>query len=345
MKFENLYAKDRHLLHEVIPLDTPYSVNIEPSSYCNIRCVYCIHSLTTDELISHGFDGNYSGGNMTKDTFDLLVEQLSEFPKRIKSITFGGVGEPLMNKRLPEMIAHLKARNITDRINLITNGLLLSEPTSLALIEAGLDSMKISLQGINAQSYLDTCGYEVDFHSFVQNIGYLYQNRKQCVIGIKVPDISLYRGKKKTEYSLEEKRYKDLFSDKCDKLGIEYIVPCFSAIDFSKLRGISGHKSRYNIEEKEVQVCSQPFYRINIMQNGCVTLCTMLGLHHAGMNIHNITLKEIWNGEIRRRLLIKNLQGCQDAEMGKCRGCNVRFDFAYSEDSLDLYKDEILKRI
>lgn len=343
--FEDLYSHDRHFLHEVVPLDTPYSVNIEPASYCNIKCVYCVHSLPHNEIAALGYSNNYCGGRMTEETFSLLVHQLKDFPQKISSVTFGGVGEPLLHKQLPQMIAEIKKANVCNRINLITNGILLSEETSLSIIDAGLDSMKISLQGIDAQAYKDTCGYNIDFEQFLSRVDFLFKHKTQCSISIKVPDISLYRGEGEQELLSAQEDFKKMFGDKCDKLGIEHIVPCFPTVDYRKVKGMSGHTSRYNIAEKTVKVCSQPFYRINVMQNGSVTLCTMLGLTDENMNIHNCSLQEIWNGESRRRKLIKNLQGIQDDEMKLCQGCNVRFDFAYEEDYLDPYADEIMNRI
>jgi len=344
IKFENLYAHNRQYLHQVVPLDTPFSVNIEPSSYCNIKCVYCVHS-SREGLAALSYSGNYSGGFMSEDTFRLLVDQLCEFPQRIKSITFGGVGEPLLHPNLPWMIARIKEKNITDRINLITNGIPLSESKAADIIEAGLTNMKISLQGINAQAYYDTCGCRIDFDHFLENIDFLYKHRRDCEIGIKIADISLYRGKSETEKLQAEEQYRELFGEKCDKLGIEHIVPCFDTIDYSKLEGMSGHKSRYDITERRAKVCSQPFYRINIMQNGCVTLCTMLGLHEDWMNIHQRTLKEIWDSEVRKRKLVKILQDIQDEELALCKDCNVKYDFAYEEDNLDPYADEIILKI
>lgn len=344
IKLENLYAHDRQRLYEVVPLDTPFSVNIEPTSYCNVKCAYCIHS-SPEDLAKLTYSGNYSGGFMSAETFSILVDQLCEFPHKIKSITFGGVGEPLLHPDLPKMIAQIKERGITDRINLITNGIALSENKIIALIEAGLTSMKISLQGIDAQAYYDTCGYRLDFDRFLANIDFLYKHKGNCVIGIKIADISLYRRKNETEKEEAEAQYKKMFGDKCDRLGIERIVPCFSGVDYSKIEGISGYRSRYDIAERKVKVCSQPFYRINIMQNGCVTLCTMLGLHEEWMNIHNRTLKEIWDSRERKEKLIKVLRDIQDEEMALCKDCNVKYDFAYAEDNLDPYADEIIERI
>ena len=36
---------DRLKLSQVIPLDTPFTLNIYPSNACNFKCIYCVQSL------------------------------------------------------------------------------------------------------------------------------------------------------------------------------------------------------------------------------------------------------------------------------------------------------------
>lgn len=335
----NLYARNRQQLHEVVPISTPFAVNIEPTSCCNFKCQYCIHSLGREEMDKLG----HGAGYMNMDTYELLLDQLAEFPEKIKSVTFGGMGEPLLHPALPQMVSMLKERNITDRIHIITNGSMLNETLSLQLIEAGTSSMKISLQGIRAEEYLDIAGYKADFEKLKANIEFLYQNKGDCQIGLKVPDISL----KRLGISEEEAkcRFYSMFGDSCDLIGIEHIVPCFSKVDYGQVEGMSDKLSRYSIEEKRVKVCSLLFYKVNIKQDGKVTLCTMMGLSDQGMNIHENSLVDIWNGEARNRKILKNLRGIMDMEMELCKTCNLKNDFAYEEDYLDPYVEEIIRRM
>jgi wyosine [tRNA(Phe)-imidazoG37] synthetase (radical SAM superfamily) len=62
---------------------------------------------------------------MAEATFDRIIAGLPEFsPPPL--VFFGGIGEPLMHPRLPEMIARAKA--LGSPVELITNGTLLTEP-------------------------------------------------------------------------------------------------------------------------------------------------------------------------------------------------------------------------
>lgn len=332
-KITNIYAKDRTYLYTKVPLDTPYSVNIEPTTYCNIKCKYCIQSLPQDELAANSF----SYGYMSDETFELCLEQLAQFPNRIKSVTFGGLGEPTLHKKLPEMINRVRDKNITSRINLITNAIRINRSLALELIGAGLTNMKISLQGLTADKCKEICGVAIDTTKLKENLEFLYHHKKDCIIGVKIPDIALSHA--------DEKVFYDHYGNICDLIGIEHIVPCFQEVDYSSVAHLSGHTSRYGLAEKKITVCPQLFYRLNIMQNGDVTLCTMRGLAADGMNIHKMCLTDIWNSEARTDMLKKNLLRNNTGALELCKNCNVKYDFSYQEDNLDPYAHEIYMKI
>ena len=67
-----------------------------------------------------------------------------------------GVGEPMLVKNLPQMVRYLKDRGIYTLFN--TNGTLLTERNGRAMIEAGLDEMRVSLDASNPTSYLAVRG-------------------------------------------------------------------------------------------------------------------------------------------------------------------------------------------
>ena len=68
------------------------------------------------------------------------------------------------------MVAYAKEKGVAEKLNLITNGVLLTKKNSLSLIESGIDTIKISLQGMTSEQYFNTCGTNVDFQKFIDNI-------------------------------------------------------------------------------------------------------------------------------------------------------------------------------
>ena len=80
--------------------------------------------------------------------FTSIVDQLPGLQRAV----LHGVGEPMLVKKLPAMVHYLKERGTYVLFN--TNGTVLNERNGRALIEAGLDELRVSLDAANAKSYL-----------------------------------------------------------------------------------------------------------------------------------------------------------------------------------------------
>jgi MoaA/NifB/PqqE/SkfB family radical SAM enzyme len=117
-----------------------YIEHIEPTSLCNLRCRACIR---------RSWEG--APGNMTEETFAHFLAGLRTLDPLPETVCFGGFGEPLAHPRILEMVAQVKAVGVPE-VELTTNGCLLSREVSRALIEAGLDTLWVSLDGIRPES-------------------------------------------------------------------------------------------------------------------------------------------------------------------------------------------------
>jgi MoaA/NifB/PqqE/SkfB family radical SAM enzyme len=78
-----------------------------------------------------------------------------------------GLGEPLLNKDLPRMIRYLKARGTYVLFN--SNGILLNEERGQALIDAGLDEYRLSMDGATREMYAHVRGVDA-FDKIWRNI-------------------------------------------------------------------------------------------------------------------------------------------------------------------------------
>jgi len=92
-------------------------------------------------------DPRASEGDLSLDVFKRLESCLPHASR----VIFSGVGEPLLNQQLPEMIAFAK-RHLPPESNIAmqTNALLLTSENALALVDAGLDTVCISLDSLDA---------------------------------------------------------------------------------------------------------------------------------------------------------------------------------------------------
>lgn len=123
------------------PVTQLAKVYIEPTAHCNIFCRTCIRNNWDEPL-----------GRMSDETFEHILEGLRELSPA-PTVFFGGLGEPLFHPRTIEWIA--RAKSLGMRVEVITNGTLLTEKRSRQLIDAGLDVLWVSIDGATPESYAD----------------------------------------------------------------------------------------------------------------------------------------------------------------------------------------------
>jgi MoaA/NifB/PqqE/SkfB family radical SAM enzyme len=124
-----------------LPITHLRKVYVEPTNHCNLDCRICIRHAWSDAL-----------GQMSRQTFSRIIEDLREFsPPPI--VFFEGLGEPLVHRDILDMV--VQAKSLGSSVELITNGTLLTRDLSKKLIEAGLDVLWTSLDGVTPESYGD----------------------------------------------------------------------------------------------------------------------------------------------------------------------------------------------
>ncbi len=123
------------------PITQLAKVYIEPTNRCNLDCVTCIR---------HGWDEPL--GAMSSETFSRIIEGLRSLDPP-PDIFFGGLGEPLSHPDILSMVR--EAKTLGSKVELITNGTLLTKSISTELVAAGLDKIWVSLDGATPESYTD----------------------------------------------------------------------------------------------------------------------------------------------------------------------------------------------
>ena len=135
------------------PSTHPVCVYLETTNRCNLLCTTCPR--TYEEL--------EPPADMSWELFRSIVDQLPNIERAV----LHGVGEPMLVKALPRMVRYLKDRGTYVLFN--TNGTVLNEKNGRALIDAGLDELRVSLDAANAQSYLAVRGKNY-FNRILKNV-------------------------------------------------------------------------------------------------------------------------------------------------------------------------------
>ena len=151
----------------------PRSLYLETTSRCNSRCETCI--LT--------FGGREPEKDLGWEEFRRVVDQ---FPA-LERVLLHGIGEPLLNRALPRMIGHLKGRGATVLFN--SNAITLSPRLRTALIESGLDELRVSLDAATAPTYDKVRGVDA-FDRVVANLSALAAAKREA--GAARPRVSLW---------------------------------------------------------------------------------------------------------------------------------------------------------
>jgi cyclic pyranopterin phosphate synthase len=97
-------------LCKYIPLKTPFVIYIEPSGYCNLRCVFCPQTSKEKGMVRD---------MMTLKLWKKAIDDLLEFPEKIKLLRVCGNGEPLTNPHLVKMLHYANLSPKIERIELI----------------------------------------------------------------------------------------------------------------------------------------------------------------------------------------------------------------------------------
>ncbi len=329
------YEQERIILKDVVPLDTPFTLFISPSQLCNFKCNFCTHSLSKETKKDKGLVEI----NQSFEVFKKIAEQSKVFPQKYKRILLTGLGEPLVNKRIVDMVQMLTDYNITEKIEIFTNASLLTPKLSDELINAGLSQLRISIQGTDAHQYKKNCGVNIDFDNLVENIHYFYEkSRNKCSIYIKIIEEELID-------DADKQKFFNIFETISDTIFVENLVRAQPAMgDYDNK--IEQTRTFYGETAKHRDVCPYLFYSLQTDSEGNCFPCPPLSLPLSFSlgNINEQPLTEIWNGKKHKELMISHLK--KDGSKNElCKRCTNYLCFTPDEDNLDLAAEAILKRI
>jgi MoaA/NifB/PqqE/SkfB family radical SAM enzyme len=120
-------------------LPAPRAVKIELTSQCNYRCGFCAHRLRMKQR-----------GEMRRAFYERVVGEMVD--AGVEELGVFYIGESFMCDWLPEAIAFAKRRGIR-YVFLTTNGSLATQERVRDCMEAGLDSLKFSMNNADEEQF------------------------------------------------------------------------------------------------------------------------------------------------------------------------------------------------
>ena len=322
---------NRTKLENVIPISTPYVIFVDTCDACNFKCAFCP---TSDSKLMKSV--NRPLRVMKIELFKKLVNDMLEFPEKVKTLRMYKDGEPLLNKKISEMIEYAKSKNCCEKIDITTNASLLTENKGKELVEAGLDRINISIEGVNKEQYKNFSDVDIEFERVFENVKNFHKNKKNCEMLVKINGDTL------SEKDLL--KFFKIFGNYTDLIHVERILDCWPNFSFrgnlksNKNLGIWGEEV-----EKELDVCPYPFYSISLNSNGTMSLCFLDWAHKLVVgDLNKESLKEIWNGKNLKNYRMMFLKGNRK-EHDVCGKCGQMSHG--SPDNIDSFKSDLLGKL
>jgi MoaA/NifB/PqqE/SkfB family radical SAM enzyme len=117
----------------------PDRVYVESTNVCNLDCIMCPTGLHIDTRPK---------GFMDWDLYTAVVDEIAPFAE---AVVLHSWGEPLLHPRIIEMIAYAKERGLW--VETSTNATKLTEEVARRILDAGLDLIYLSMDGLTKETY------------------------------------------------------------------------------------------------------------------------------------------------------------------------------------------------
>lgn len=304
-------------LAEALPLATPFSLMIDPSNLCNFKCSFC--PTGQPQLLKKVARPN---GLMDFGLFRKIIDDARGFSRKLEKINLFKDGEPFLNKNLIEMIAYAKAINIAKDISLTSNGALINEANARGIVEAGLDSIRISVEHVNDAGYKKITNTQTEYEQVHKNVEYLYKEKKKKKSNLRIHAKLIDTGLT----DIDKKKFIKDFINIVDSININPIDGRNNSYgyDFSLGHGISSATAFANSSSKINRlVCPQPFYTMAVNFNGLVSVCCIdWSLDAIIGDAREESIVDIWRGEKLRNFRILHLKG-ERKKINICADCHI----------------------
>jgi radical SAM protein with 4Fe4S-binding SPASM domain len=288
----------------------PIYMEIAPAGACNHRCTFCAV--------------DYIGYKTVFLDTGILKKRLTEMGQLgVKSIMYAGEGEPLLHKKLPEIIRHTKNSGID--VSITTNAVPMTKSWAQEALEH-VTWIKTSINAGTAKTYAQIHKTkEDDFHKVVANLetaaNIRNKNNWQCTLG---SQMVLLPENQKEAVTLA----KTMKSAGCDYLVIKPYsqhksshTTKYSGIDYQNSMNLKDELEQFNDEnfsvvfrDKTIEKLNEsghyydkcgatPYFWAYIMANGSVYGCSayLLDDRFCYGDINENSFQEIWQGEKRRQ--------------------------------------------
>jgi radical SAM protein with 4Fe4S-binding SPASM domain len=269
----------------------PPVVRLETTNRCNAVCAFCPR-LTMRRPT----------GIMEQGLFERLAREAAEGGCR--SLHLHNFGEPLLDPDLPERVALAKGLGIK-RVKIFSNGSLLFGERAERLLGSGLDEIKISIDGADAEEFA-RLRKGLSLETIVDNARAFVKERDRAMPG---------RGPSVVAACTQT-------SDR--EATSRMLAGVVDAVDYGRLHNWGGVMTSLG-KRRLRKPCARLWQTFTVLWNGDVSLCC---LDYEGAEIlgqvREQTIREVWQDESYREVRDLHRLSRQE-QIPLCRECSKSF--------------------
>ncbi|MGV0104709.1 Radical SAM superfamily enzyme, MoaA/NifB/PqqE/SkfB family [Nostoc sp. DSM 114160] len=307
-----------------------YGTAVKPSyvraivgNTCNLKCVMCPYhsSLLKPTHTTDFFTGNNA---MSWKMMEKLAQECGE---QGITILIGSVEEPLLHPKIIDFVQICREQGVP-RVHITTNGQLLDESRAIALLQAGLTSIDISIDAAETDTYLRVRG--ANLNRVESNVINFLRLRDRLGIPCEVRT-SFVRNQDVTIE--EEQKFRERWLAKADSVFVLNLAEYKETnMRLSKINDALQDSLKHYIQKAQGRwACLFPFIEMAVLPDGriyyCIETLFRLGFDKdiASLGDYNQqTLQDIWSGDLfnqlRRDLMLNQLNNrsaCKNCDMWK----------------------------
>ncbi|MBT5122957.1 MAG: radical SAM protein, partial [Euryarchaeota archaeon] len=144
----------------------PKEFQLDITDFCNHRCIFCSnYKRKKKRNIDHEF-----AQKVLLEAYELGARRVGLY----------GTGEPLLNSHLADYTAHAKKLGY-EYCYIDTNGALATTDRIIPVIQAGIDSIKFSINAGYRETYKEIHGRD-DFETVITNLKLLWEYRNRPMV-------------------------------------------------------------------------------------------------------------------------------------------------------------------
>lgn len=307
-----LMAKERSAA--CLPVWFPSIIYLEPTNACNANCLFCPRQTMTRRV-----------GFMDVELYRRIVDQVVELgPSELRLFHYG---EPMLHPDLAEMIRYAHEKNLVARFQ--TNGLALTRERIHALLEAGMNYIGVSVNGLTARDY-ETMRPGHSFETLTSNLMLLREEvqayGKKCHIHLNAH----VDRQEIQERDADIRAFKKHWLTVADSLSISGLS-LYDRISILRRGEVTPTALAELTRAPDATVlCAEPFDRLVVKWDGRVSPCC--ADFDGQMLIGDLTaqsLRDVWNGTALERLQTE-VRERRYAALPVCKTCPKFYSSPYN---------------